>query len=181
MELRSLTLCSADLLARARLSEGAADRVGVCLGRRGGDSSSSGADGGWRVVSILLRPVWRRLVASGQRQGSWWSYVFLRVFGSGFGESMEAAWPVSHQITSVACVTAITAFVSAHSGGWQENIFATDTPRQAFRRCDAPREGQWLVVGDETLGITHSKNFSRPLCRRDREQLMQLLQPESRG
>jgi hypothetical protein len=123
--------------------------------------------------------------------GGWWrldgdkalagATCFAVSSGEALREAPETSWPVTHRITSGARVSDIRAFVSAHSGGWQENIFASDTPRQAFRACDAAAGGQWFVLGDETLGITQSKNYSRPLCRRDRKELQRLLQPESRG
>jgi hypothetical protein len=131
--------------------------------------------------------------------GVWCPWSFVR-FGGGYWESnghetlanvacLEVAQPVvtdtrlawrpTHRLTSPARIAAIRNFLEAHKSGWQENIFTGDTPRQMFRACDGEESRRAFVLGEETLGSQPSKNWSRPLCRRDQGKLRELLAPEA--
>jgi hypothetical protein len=85
----------------------------------------------------------------------------------------------SHRLKSRERIAAIEAFLSAHSDGWQENIFSNDDVRRSFRTCEGDEMRPRFVVGTETLGVQPSKNWSRPLCRRDRDRIEHLLLPEA--
>jgi len=89
------------------------------------------------------------------------------------------SWQVTHRLTSADRIAGIREFLADHSSGWQENILSGDTVRQTFRACDGDEWRPRFMVGAETLGVQPSKSFSRPLCRRDRARIEQLLVPES--
>jgi hypothetical protein len=132
--------------------------------------------------------------------GIWCPWSFLR-FGGGSSEStnhrhLEAvkclevaepvtggngrlAWRTTHRITSPARIAAIRDYLSAHRSGWQENIFTSDTSHRMFRACDGAESRPRFILGAETLGVYPSKNWSRPLCRRDRAKLHELIRPEA--
>ena len=130
--------------------------------------------------------------------GVWCPWSFVR-FGGGYWESghealanvacLEVAQPVvtdgrlawqpTHRLTSPTRIAAIRSFLEAHKSGWQENIFSADTPRQMFRTCEGEEWRRAFVLGEETLGSQPSKNWSRPLCRRDQARLRELLAPEA--
>ena len=102
----------------------------------------------------------------------------IEVTGPWRSRSAGPGWAVRYRLTSPARLAALREFLAARRYGWQENILSSDSTVASFRACDAAEWSPRFLVGTSSLGVTPSKNWSRPLCRRDRERLLELLQPD---